>query len=335
MLQQRDDRPYNILYAGRKTQRELAKVLLGVDNEMGSSQTLDLSSRTVIISEMPIPGALRVPQAMHFVIPLGRLMEEITAGFESELRRRLRKCWGRYSLQQVVDDTEIARIDRDMLQPYAKARHGIGASQIGSDELHRMAQAGRVELVLLEDQVVACQTGCASTRAGKRYWVSIRFGYPEAIFSDPKRLGETNAINFYLALEWALQNGFDYYHMGSCLARPEDDLLQWKKRWGGVLYTTGNHGYFYIRLPKTGAAQFLWDAPLFAVEQNNPTLHLGLPTGTNDEEAASRYRKMSFGGLFKVYLHCARPPGKRLLESLTGLYSHQKRPPILECITAH
>ena len=142
-LQQRDGRPYNILYTGRKTQRELAKVLLGVNDEMGSSQTLDLSSRTVIISEMPVPGALRIPQAMHFVIPLGRPMEEITAGFESELRRRLRKCWGRYRLQQVVDDTEIARIDRDMLQPYAKARHGMGASQIGSDELHRMAQAGR------------------------------------------------------------------------------------------------------------------------------------------------------------------------------------------------
>ena len=161
---------------------------------------------------------------------------------------------------------------------------------------------------------------------------TIRFGYPEAIFSDPKRLSETNAINFYLALEWAIKNGFDYYDMGTSLGRPEDDLLQWKKRWGGTLDKMGNHGYFYIRLPKIGAAQFLWDAPLFSVEQNNMTLRLGLPDGASDEEAAIHYRKMSFGGLFKVYLHCARLPGERLLENLHNLYTHQKSPPTLECI---
>lgn len=331
-LQPRDGSPYSLLYIGRKSQRELAKALLGIDREMGSNPTLDLSS-TVIISEMPLPGALRVPQAMHFVIPLGRSIEEIMSGFESELRRRLRKWIGRYKLQQVVDGSNIDRIDREMLQPYAKARHGSGASQFDSAELKRIAlQTGRLELVLLGDEVVACQTGLASTREGKRYWVSIRFGYPEAIFSDTKRLGETNAVNFYLALAWALSNGFDYYHMGSCLARPEDDLLQWKKRWGGALYTTGNHGYFHVRLPKTGVAQFLWDSPLFSVDQNNTALHLGLSDGMSDEEAVARYRKMGFGGLSKVYLHCARPPGKRLLESLMGLYSNQKTPPILECI---
>ena len=97
----------------------------------------------------------------------------------------------------------------------------------------------------------------------------------------------------------------------------------------------GNHGYFYIRLPKVGAAQFLWDAPLFAVERHNITLHLGLPDGPGDEDAAIHYRKMSFGGLFKVYLHCARPPGERLLETLRNLYTHQKSPPILEDIPSN
>ena len=57
---------------------------------------------------------------------------------------------------------------------------------------------------------------------------------------------------------------------------------------------------------------------------------IGLPDETSDEEAAIRYRKMSFGGLFKVYLHCARPPGERLLESLGSLCTHQKWPPIVE-----
>lgn len=334
-LSHRDGSPYNILYAGRKTQREWARALLGVEGE-SSPAALDFSSRTVVISEMPIPGALRVPQSMRFIVPLGRPIEEIAAGFESELRRRLRKCWGRYKMQQVLDDIDIERADREMLQPYANARHGIGASQISSEEVRRTAQQfGRLELVLLGDEVVGCQTGCVITRAGKRYWSSIRFGYPEVIFSDAKRLSETNAINFYLALEWAIENGFDYYDMGTSLGRPEDDLLQWKKRWGGALDMMGIHGYFHIRLPRVGAAQFLWDAPLFAIEQKNVTLHIGLPESSSDEEAAIRYRKMSFGGLFKVYLHCDRPPGERLFEMLRGLYTHQKTPPILECIPLH
>lgn len=337
MLPHRDGSPYNILYAGRKELRDWAKALLGVDGEACTSQAgLDISNRTVFVSEMPIPGALRVPRSLHFIVPLGRPIEEITAGFESELRRRLRKSWGRYRMQQVLDDIGIDRADREMLHPYASARHGIGASQVSLDEVRRVAQKfGRLELVLLGNEVVACQTGCVITRAGKRYWSSIRFGYPESIFSDPKRLSETNSINFYLALEWAIKNGFDYYDMGCSLGRPEDELLQWKKRWGGALDEMFNHGYFYIRLPGTGAAQFLWDAPLFAIEHHNMTLHLGLPDGSSDEEAAIRYRKMSFGGLFKVYLHYARPPGERLLETLRGLYTHQKSPPVVKTIPSN
>ncbi|MBU0621587.1 MAG: GNAT family N-acetyltransferase [Gammaproteobacteria bacterium] len=323
--------PYNIIYTGRKTHREWAKALLGADGEVCSSQkNLNISSQSALVCDLPFPGALRVPQTLRFTMPLGRPIEEITAGFESELRRRLRKCWGRYRMQQILDDAEIDRADREMLQPYASARHGMGASQVDPDEVRRIAQKfGRLELVLLEDEVVACQTGCVITRAGKRYWSSIRFGYPESIYSDPKRLNETNSINFYLALEWAIDNGFDYYDMGVSLGRPEDNLLQWKKRWGGALDKMGIHGYFYVRLPKTGTAQFLWDAPLFAIEHQKISLHLGLPSGPNDDEVMIRYRLMSFGGLFKVYLHCAGSPSEGLLESLRSQYSRQKSPPDL------
>jgi hypothetical protein len=180
--------------------------------------------------------------------------------------------------------------------------------------------------------VVACHLGCVITRAGKRYWSTIRFGYPEAVFSDTKRLRETNSITTYLALEWALENNFDYYDIGTCLGSPDDGLLQWKRRRGGALDTMGNHGYFHVRLPRVGAAQFLWDAPLFAVERHNLTLHLGLPDGPNDDEIVSRYREMGFGGLFKIYLHCAKPPSECILETLRSLYRHQKSPPILESI---
>jgi hypothetical protein len=98
------------------------------------------------------------------------------------------------------------------------------------------------------------------------------------------------------------------------------------------LDTIGNHGYFYVRLPKVGAAQFLWDAPLFAVERGNLTLYLGLPDRPSDEDVAARYREMGFSGLSKVYLHCTRPLSEGLLEKLRDLYSLQKPPPVVESI---
>jgi hypothetical protein len=196
-----------------------------------------------------------------------------------------------------------------------------------------MAQKyGRLDLLLLGDKEVGCQLGHVITRAGKRYWSTNRCGYLEEVFSEPKRLRETNSMNIHLALEWAIENGFDYYDIGVALGRPGDGLLEWKRRLGGELDTMDHSVYFHIRLPKVGAAQFLWDAPLFAVERHKLTLHLGLPDGRNDEEVTSRYREMGFGGLFKVYLHCTRAPSDRLLETLRSYYAHQKSPPILESI---
>ena len=104
---------------------------------------------------------------------------------------------------------------------------------------------------------------------------------------------------------------------------------------GGRARYDGNPGYVYIQLPRVGVAEFLWAAPLFAVEHHKLTLHLGLPDGTNDDEIMDRYREMGFGGLFKIYLHCAKPPNERLIESLRGLYTHQKSPPIMEIISIH
>ncbi len=239
-------------------------------------------------------------------------------------------------MQQTVNDAEIDRANREMLQPYASARHGAAAAQVDPNEVRRLAQkAGRLDLVLSGDEVVSCNLGCEFSMEGKRYWSTIRFGYPEPIFSNANRLSETNAISFYLALEWALKNDFDYYDMGTCVGRPEDDLLQWKKRWGGTLSMAGYHDHFYVRLPKVGAAQFLWDSPLFSAEGKNLTLHLGLPDGPSDEEAAIHYRKMSFGGLLKIYLHSSRAPSEHLLEKVRGLYKQQKSPPSIEIIASN
>ncbi|MHC8400573.1 hypothetical protein ACYZTX_14115 [Pseudomonas sp. MDT1-17] len=332
----RENSTYDILYVGRKTQREFVKVLLGSEFQTVDSQLkLEKSDRTVWVSEMPTLGALYVPQYLSAVVPLSRSIEDITARYNTELRRNLRKNRLRYRMKQALNDDEIEIADREMLKPYARARHGAAASQIESHEVQRVAKsAGRLDLVLLEDEIVACHLGCVITRAGKRYWSTVRFGYPDAVFSDAKKLREVNSITTFMALEWAIENGFDYYDIGTCLARPDDGLLEWKRRRGGDIDTLGNYGYLFVRLPKVGAAQFLWETPLFAVEGKKLTLHLGLPDGPSDEEVAGRYREMGFGGLFKIYLHCSKQPQEALLDTLRSRYTHLTLPPVLETIVS-
>jgi hypothetical protein len=238
-------------------------------------------------------------------------------------------------MQQALSDAEIEHANREMLRPYAIARHGSAATLKLTDEVRRCAlEFGRLDLVLSGDEVVACLLGNEHFRKGKRYWLVDRYGYPEAVFSDPKRLRETNSVNNHIALEWAINNGYDFYDIGLCFGRPDDGLIQWKRRRGAMLDRTGlkGYGHFYVRLPKEGAAQFLWNTPLFAVERQNLTLHLGLPDGTSDDEFVSRYRQMGFGGLSKIYLHSARSPDEHLLTALRSFYKHQNPPPVVETI---
>ncbi len=326
--------PFSVSYLGRKSQRDIVMALLGSSLEVDSSQNSEyVPERTAFASELPTPGSLCVPLLLNSIVALGKPIEEIMAEFHSQLRRELKKNRLRYRLQRVIREIEINSADRDMLRPYARARHGETASHIRLDEVRRSAQGyGRLDLLILEDEVVGCQLGHQYTRAGKRYWTTNRCGYPEAVFSEPKKLRDINSINIHLALEWALENGFDFYDIGTSLARPDDGLLEWKRRRGASLARIGYQGYVHIRLPKVGEAQFLWRAPLFAVVGNQLTLHIGLPDGPSDEEAVSRYREMGFGGLFKVYVHCARVPGDHLLETLRSFYANRTPLPIVESI---
>lgn len=228
------------------------------------------SNHVVVVSEAPSSGALSVPLYLSAVVPLGRSIEDITAKYDSELRRSIRKNRPHYRMRQALLDEEIEKADREMLRPYASARQGIHAAQLATQEILRIAKTvGRLDLIMLGDEVVACHLGCVITRGGKRYWSTVRFGYCEAVFSDAKRLREVNSITTFMALEWAIDNGFDYYDIGLCLARPDDGLLKWKRRRGGDIDSLGNHAYMFVRLPKTDIAKFLWGTPLFAVEGKN------------------------------------------------------------------
>lgn len=336
VLPRQDNSPYTIQYAGRKSHCELAKIILGIESFLDTNQVnADPSNGRIFVSEMPIPGALCVPHYLRATVPLGRTIDEITSEYDGELRRSLRKHRSRYHMKQALSDAEIDHADREMLRPYASARHGCSANHKSSNEVRRCAlEFGRLDLVMSGDEVVACLLGSGYIRAGKHYWLIDRFGYPEAVFSDPKRLREINSINNHMALEWAIENDYDYYDIGLCFGRPDDGLIQWKRRRGAEFNTIGlrGYGYFHISLPRASAAQFLWNSPLFSVERKKLTLHLGLPDGYSDDEFVTRYRQMGFSGLSKVYLHCARPPGEHLLAMLYGFYKHQEHQPIVESI---
>jgi hypothetical protein len=312
--------------------------ILGVDGVACAPETgKNISSQTIIVSEVPSPGALRVPHCLNTIVMLGRPLEEIIAGYDSELRRLIRKRRSNYSIRNELNDAEIDRIDVEMLKPYATARHDDSAVQLETDTVQKLAQPefGRLDVVNLDDKPVACHLGCSFIRSGKRYWSTVRFGYPETVFSDRKLLREANSMTTYLALEWALDNGFDYYSIGISLGRPDGGLLQWKRRRKGALDTIGNHGYFYVRLPKVGVAQFLWDAPLFALKHGKLTLHLGIPDGPGEEEIMNRYREMGYSGLATVFLYSKQPPNEIILEKFRNLYSHQNNATTVESILAN
>ena len=328
--------PYEILYIGRKHQREMAKLLIGGKGQ-GSAAIVESASASapadhvVLISEMPTTGALSVPHYLSAVVPLGRPLEDITARYDSELRRSIRKNRPLYQMRQALADDEIAMADRELLRPYATARQGIHAAQFPTDEVFRIAQSvGRLDLITCGDEVIGCHLGCEVVRDGKRYWSTLRFGYCEAVFSDARKLREVNSITTFMALEWALEHGFDYYDIGLCLARPDDGLLKWKRRRGGDIDSLGNHAYLFVRLPKTGTAKFLWDTPMFAMEGDKLTLHLGLPAGPSDDEVASRYHEMVFGGLHKIYLYGDNATGETFVQALRNRYANQQSPPIMQ-----
>lgn len=320
------------LYVGRKSQRDIIRSILGKNKkDNNGEERKGVAGELVVVTDFPSPGALCVPLLLNSVVPLNRSIEEIISNFHSQLRRDLKKNRARYYLKKIISDSEIDHADDYMLKPYALARHGESASQIISKEVRRMGQSyGQFDLLILDDVVVGCQMGHEYTKAGKRYWTSNRCGYPESVFSDNKKLREVNAINIHLALERAVEEGYDYYDIGSSLARPDDGLLEWKRRRGADLDATGNYSCMYVRLPKIGIAQFLWEAPLFALEKNKLTLHIGIPSEFSEEEVVNRYREMGFGGVYKVYLYAAKSPSEIVLDSLRSIYLNKNSTPDFE-----
>ncbi|MBP0656515.1 hypothetical protein J8J20_21830, partial [Mycobacterium tuberculosis] len=64
--------PYEILYIGRKQQREMAKLLIGGKGQQPPAEAADEAApseprHVVVVSEMPTSGALTVPHYLSAV----------------------------------------------------------------------------------------------------------------------------------------------------------------------------------------------------------------------------------------------------------------------------
>ncbi|MNJ03544.1 hypothetical protein D3C73_1639070 [compost metagenome] len=60
-----------------------------------------------------------------------------------------------------------------------------------------------------------------------------------------------------------------------------------------------------------------------------------MPDGPSEEEAARRYHEMVFGGLDKIYLHCARNSGEQFLETLRNRYANSQVTPVLQMVASN
>jgi len=324
----------SILYLGRHSQHEMALLLLGASSNSEQVKSNGYESKNkVVVCEMPLPGAICVPNYLSTILPLDRPIEELLLRMNKDKLKLYRKSRESYRLYPLLEDKEIERIDQSMLRPYAKNRYGESAAQLDISLIKKLARdIGAFILVYFNNEEVACHIGSDFSRKGKRYWRAVRAGYSEEVFSDSKVFGQTNNMNTYLEIEWVSQKGFDFYDIGISLARPSDGVIQWKRAYRGNLDVMENYTYFYVCPPKTNTCQFFWETPLFGLEHNKIVLHLGKPYSRTDDEFIGALRQMGFGGLHTVYLHCELPPSDNVQAALKSIYSHLDSPPQIKVI---
>ncbi len=317
-----------INYRGRPENQVVLMALLGFSSKVATPANSSMNK--IFVREYPMRDSICIPQCLTTIVKLGRSEDEILATYSRSLRRSINQESLQYRYEAVQDPAKIDVIEREMLRPYAAARHDTGAAQLEAKVVRKLAQPeyGRLDLLYKGQEQVGCHLGNFYSRKGKKYWHVNRMGYPEAVFSDYKRWGEVNSINLHLALKSAINNGYDYCDYGVSLARPGAGLIEWKRRRRGFL-VDDYYQYFYLKFPKKDATQFFWDAPLFGVEGRKVTLHLGLPDDKTDEEITARYNEMGYGGLYKVYLHCTKPPSEDIIEIIRGLYVDQESQPMV------
>jgi hypothetical protein len=315
---------HSLLYIGRRKHKSQAMVLLGLwtRNPKEALPATAQPQGRLLVSEMPFVGALCVPNHLSSVLPLDRPFEKLLENMGKDTLKFYNKQRSRYQVQPITSAEDLAHADQAMLRAYASHRYGEWAQHFDRGRLQQLARTpGGLNYVLLDGAPVACYVGSALGRGGQRYWRGERGGYSEAVYTQNKLFSEVNRMTYFLEIEQACQQGYAFYEYGLSLARPDDGVMQWKRKLRGQLDTMGNYNYFFVAPPKGLESAFFWEFPLFALELGALDLHVGLPADVADEAFASRCSTLGFGGLRTVVLHCQKPPSAHALAAVAALFA--------------
>jgi len=315
---------YKVLYSGTEERKNAALLAL-----RRTAVAPLLRDATIAVSEFPLRQSLRVPQYLDMDVPLDTSLDEILAGYGEKLRRVVLQQLPHAELTEATTAEDLKLADIAMLRTYAIERHGATAAQIPLEQVARLSRwpYGRLHILRMNGEPVACHLGVHEVRKGRSYWTAVRFGYAESVFRNPKRLHEVNSTNVFLATKFAKEFGADFYSLGMSLGRPDDGLLHWKRRRGGVLNANTSNDWFYVRAPRNNIPLFFWGGPLFAMHgtRNRLSLHVGIPAGVDEASVADRYRETHFRGIDEVVIHHEESTPNDLLESSAALLTEGTR----------
>lgn len=314
---------FDVLYCGRAEQRWRGVSLFPVAERqpklLGPRAVLASERPTVLISEAFLPESLLVPSNLSSLVALPSLGKDILTGFDRELRRRVRRLSEQgYRLAPVTSAEEIARLHHQMFVPFTLARHPDHPTLHALEEMQRYPTFGRIDLLLRGDEEVGAQMGYSYARHGTCRWMSDRFGYPEHVYRDPRALSDANIMNIYLACQAAVETGHAFYDLGASPARPDDGLLEFKRRLNSVLERCRESLYFYVRVPSAERPEIFWHAPLFSLE--GEALHLHVGVGESEAALCERFRGWSFGGLHAVNVWAHQPLSPSAVERIESHY---------------
>lgn len=271
----------------------------------------------VQVTELPTPGALRVPRAVRLSIDVHGTVDEVLSRASHGVWRRAKPLAELAHVKPVTSDADIDRVNAELLVPYA-ARHGEETHQVPLDQVRALAHQGGLVTIEVAGEEVAARLGYEFERDGRRCFAAWRFGYPARVFDDPERYGAMNSLNTLLSIRHAHDGGFALLDFGMSPAIPvENGQLQFKRLRGAAVSTVECHSYFWVKVPRARAPDFFWARPLFSVEHGALVLNVGVPAAVTDHELHDRYhKKLVFKGVSLVRLHAARPVGADVTREL-------------------
>ena len=275
----------------------------------------------IVVTELPLAGAFRVPEMVRFLIDVRPPMETLTARSSRGVWRGIPALAARARVVPVVDPHHVERVATHLLEAYAAGRDHAEVCQIPIAEVRALAAQGGLVSIHLDGEEVAARISYSYQRGGRRYYAASRFGYPSHVFADPARYRSVNGLNTYLAIQHARDTGHDVMDFGVASAHPlENGLFQFKRMRATRLSLVNCRGYYSVRVPRHMAPQFLWARPLLSVSRGQLTLNVGVPQGLEHQALLDRLRKkLLCAGMSAVRLYSSRPVDSALPSAIAAL----------------